>query len=691
MKYISQVFFIIGLAFCLFSCAEPLIHEVPDAGEVPVQISFIMADKAVQTKSKVSGEEKRVHTIQMVCFDANGLYLGIRDAESVTPSTTVDVGTIKGTVPQGTARIHFIANRNLTIPLSHTLYTQEEVVMNSEELSTLYSDNTIGTGENAHQEVCYWGYHKEATESAMQSWLNPTTAGSSKVYLIRDRARIVLTYDPTGTTTNPVTKIEWLIHGGRERGYLAPAKANWSNTGYYANSTEEGHTNELISTAKINEYTDCNRYSLWTSETVNDEGKFDETYNTTDGNKKVAQFLFDDNNEEIDGLKAILRVTYSVNGSPKTVYHVLKLNKTEKVVDDQGVQSEVKVLYDIVRTNTYYINAKLLNPDVAYYTTLKDAINGNEFMNADMEVDRSITEINDNQHTLQILLPTETTTIVFNTTGEQTMDFAFRMANDVSTPGSTNPDDFEIKWEKDQSFCDDDLELAYDAVTMQFTITANVTTVSDQLQGEWIVVKHKTTGLTRYIHVYVINQFKYLGDPTLKSAGTHTVGNTTYNSYVLNFKIPPTESDNPNDPIYPVGLYPIDVKFTTNTLNAYNTSQTGTNYGLFGIAVEGTQKLTVQDNFETGYGGDATSLPTHPISSTAAAARTHWYYQQENNWWDFWFTYSIKSYDQTSDGEVNIYFNDVKSHLQYATVTDVGLFMEIKYFGKIYSIPVTTP
>lgn len=683
MKYCFRFLLIAGLVFGFSACTDLLVPQVQDGAEIPVQISFSMADKSVQTKSKVSGEEKRVHSMQMVCFDANGLYLGIRDAEVIkdTPEDkTPDTGKIKGTVPQGTARIHFIANRNLTIPLSHTLYTPEEEVMNSEELSTLYSDNTIGTGENAHQEVCYWGYHKEATEAAMQSWLKPTTPNSSKVlYLIRDRARIVLTYDKTGATI-PVTKVEWLIHNGRERGYLAPAKENWSNTGYYANSSVTGHTDELVSTAKIHEYTyDDRRYSI-----INDENNFDETYNTTDGNKEVAQFLFDDNNEEIDGLKAILRVTYTVNGSPKTVYHVLKLNRTVTVTDDQGAQSEVKVLYDIVRTNTYYINAKLLNPDVAYYETLEDAINGNEFMNADMEVDRSITDISDDKYTLQILLPTETTSIVFNTAGEQTMDFAFRWVNDVNTtPEGTSADSFEIKWEKAQTFCDASLPVTYDGTTKQFTITATVTNITDQLQGEWIVVKHKATGLTRYIHVYVINQFKYLGEPTLKSVGN--------NQYVLNFQIPPTESDDPNDPIYPVGLYPIDVKFTTNTLNAYNTSKTGTNYGLFGIAVDGTQKLTVQDNFETGYGGDAASLPTHPISSTDAAARTHWYYQEENNWWDFWFTYSIKSYDQTNNGEVNIYFNDVKSHLQYATVTDVGLFMEIKYFGKIYSIPVTTP
>lgn len=662
---------IVSVLFALSACTDILTPRDPAVDDVPVQISFCLTDKSVQTKSKVSGTENRVQSIQMVCFDANGLYLGIRNATVTSDNATPDTGTIEGSVPQGTARIHFIANRNLTIPLSHTVGTQEEAVMNSEELSTIWNDED-------HQEICYWGYHKEDNETNMQEWLNPpaTAEEESKVYLIRDRARIILTYDPTDAKY-PVTKIEWLIHNGRERGYLAPAKENWSNTGYYAKSTVMGHTDELVSTAIMNEYEDCGRYSLWTSESENDEGNFNETYNTSDGNKEVAQFLFDDSNEEIDDLKAILRVTYTVNGSDKTVYHVLKLSKTDKVNDNQGGQSEVKVLYDIVRTNTYYINAKLLDPNVAYYETLKDAINGKEFMNADMEVDRSITDISNDQYTMQILLPTETTTIVFNTAGEQTMDFAFRMASDVSTPGSTDRNDFEVKWEKSQTFCAPSLPVTYNENTKQFTITATVTSVSDQLQGEWIVVRHKATGLTRFIHVYVINRFKYLGDgPTLKSVGN--------NRYVLNFKIPPTESNNPSDPIYPVGLYPIDVKFTTNTLNAYNTTQSGTNYGLFGVAVEGTQKLTVEDNFDADY--------NDPISSTANAARTHWYYQQENNWWDFWYTYSIKSYSQTDNGEVNIYFDDVKSHLKYAGVTgvtDVGLFMEIKYFGKIYSIPVT--
>lgn len=661
MKYISRILFTVGLVFGLTACTEDALETVgpklPDNGDMSVNITFALPDAEAQTRSKVSGTENRVHTMQMVCFDANGLYLGIRKAEIFDAATSgVDTGKMKGTVPQGTSRIHFIANRNLTIPLNNaTVGTPETEVMASEELSTIWNDAD-------HQEVCYWGYHKEANAAAMDAWLNPTSAaGTSNVYMIRDRAKVVLSYDPTGAKV-PVTKIEWLIHNGLERGYLAPTEAFWGNDSYYEQSSVAGAG--YISKAGMNPYPDGKRYSLWISADENDDDNFDVAYQSSGTYQSEPQFLFDDDNEAIDNLKAILKVTYTVSGSPKTVYHVLKLNDNDKV------------LYNVVRNNTYYINAKLLSPDVAYYETLKDAINGTEFVNADIEVDRSITDINDEDYTLQILLPTETTSIVFNTEDTQDLDFAFRTVEDVTVSGSTDPADFEVKWEKSQTFCTDPT-LSYVPETKQFQIHTKVIQgqLSDELQSEWIVVRHKDSGLTRYIHVYVINQFKYLGNPTLKSAGN--------NRYVLNFKIPPTEApeDNPSAPIYPAGLYPIDVKFTTNTLNAYNNQQTGTDYGLFGVAVEGTQKLTVSGNFEDGY--------ATPISSTANGDRTHWYYQQENNWWDFWYTYSIKNYEQTNNGEVNIYFQDVKNHIQYATVTDVGLFMEIKYFGKIYSMPVT--
>ena len=674
MKYLSRLLFVAVAAFGLAACNDGADFIGPNGeqpGDMKVNVAFSLADKAVLTRSKVSGTENRVHTLQMVCFDANGLYLGIRKAE-IEPEAgpTPDTGKIKGTVPQGTSRIHFIANRNLSIPLSFNVGTSEETVMQSMELSTIWNDAD-------HQEICYWGYHKEASAEDMNNWLNPTTT-ESRVYMIRDRARVVLTYDPTGATI-PVTKIEWLIHGGRERGYLAPKSSDWES--YYGNSTVEGHESELISVAHMNEYSAAGRYSLWTSESDNDDNNFDVAYQSTGSYEPKAQYLFDDNNTDADPLKAILKVTYTVDGSPKTVYHVLKLN------DDDRVK------YDVVRNNTYYINCKLLSPDVAYYETLKEAIDGEEFVNADVEIDRSIPDINNDEYTLQIKLPTETTSIVLNTEGNHDLDFVFRKVSDVNETGSTNPEDFDVYWEKAQTFCTNPT-VSYVEATKQFMIHTTVIEgkLTNQLQDEWIVVEHKASGLKRFIHVFVIDQFRYRIQPTLKRVGTS-------DNYVLHFKIPPMEHTkfitdeggnkipDPEELIYPESLYPIDVKFTTNTLNAYNITETGTNYGLFGVSVESTSGLFSVDSFESGY--------NNPTSTENTAYNTHWYYQQTNNHWDFWYTYSLKTCppdntpDQEAGGDVYIYFKDVRDHIKYATVADVGLFLYVEYFGKNYSVPVT--
>lgn len=683
MKYLSKLLFIAVAALGFAACADESEIVSPGGaqpGDMPVNITFSFADKA-RTRSMVSGTEEKVSIMQLVCFDANGLYLGIRNAE-VTPDDPTatgfyDSGLIKGSVPQGTARIHFIANRNLDVPLTHNVGTAEETVMKSAELSTSYDDTK-------HQLICYWGYHKEASADAMNTWLNPTST-PSKVYLIRDRAKVIFEYDKTDAPFT-VQKIEWLIHNGRKRGYIAPKSSEWGN--YYGNSTVEGHESELVSTATINEYTADGRYTLWTSESENEDGNFNVAYDGT-ANTLTPQFLFEDDNSAIEGTypKIIMKVTYTVGSSPKTVYHVLKLN------DDKKVQ------YDIIRNNTYYVKCKLLSPDVAYYETLKDAIEGTEFMNADIEISRDITDVNDDTYTLQILLPTETTSIVLNTEGEHTdMHFAFRMANDVSQPGSENPADFEVKWEKPQTFCSDPT-LTYDSNTKQFVIHTTVLEgkLTDKLQDEWIVVKHTASGLTRYIHVFVIDQFRYRIYPKLTRVGTGNNGDC-----MLSFQIPPMEHtrfipdpDNPNatipDPtelVYPQELYPIEIKFTTNTLNAYGITQGVTNYGLFGVSIESTAGLVTQENFETGYNS--------PVSSTNYNAdRTHWYFQQGGNFWDFWYTYSLKTCpgDLNGDGnpgDVRIYFKDVRDHITYATVADVGLFLYVEYFGKNYSVPLST-
>ena len=144
MKYLSRLLFVAVAAFGLAACNDGADFIGPNGeqpGDMKVNVAFSLADKAVLTRSKVSGTENRVHTLQMVCFDANGLYLGIRKAE-IEPEAgpTPDTGKIKGTVPQGTSRIHFIANRNLSIPLSFRLW----VIKFIQQFSLIYMlQNTI--------------------------------------------------------------------------------------------------------------------------------------------------------------------------------------------------------------------------------------------------------------------------------------------------------------------------------------------------------------------------------------------------------------------------------------------------------------------------------------------------------------------------------------------------------------------
>lgn len=670
MRYLPRIFVVAAVALAFTACYDALNIFDPNGsqpGDMKVNVTFSLTDKAVQTKSMVSGTETPVTVMQLVCFDANSQYLGIRTVEVTsngagTNPPMYDTGVIKGTVPPGTSHIHFIANRSLTEPLSFVVGAAEETVMKSLELSTAYDDTD-------HQNVCYWGYHKEANATAMKDWLNPAEGSNHVVYMIRDRAKVVLSYDKTGAPVE-VTKIEWLIHNGRARGYLAPASSDWES--YYGNSEVEGHTSDLIATAGLNEYTGSDRYSLWTSADDNEDDHFDVAYQSSGTYTPQPQFLFDDSNDDNANLKVILRVTYKPDNEDEvTVYHTLRLN------DDD------KKKYPVIRNNTYYINCKLLSPDIAFYETLQEAVEGEEFVNADVEVDRSITEINDETYTLQILLTSETTATVLNTVGDHELHFAFRMANDVSQEGSTNPNDFNISWEYPQTFCSDPV-LTYDGDTKQFVITTEVLEghLTSYLQDEWIVVEHKDSGLKRYIHVFVINQFRYKINPSLTKVG---------DDYLLSFQLPPVEHTqfitdeggnlipDPTELIYPESLYPIDVKFATNTLNAYGIAQGTTNYGYFGVSVESTQPLCSAANFETGFNS--------PISSTATTDITHWYYQQAFNYWDFWYTYSLKAYP--TDGVVNIYLKDVRDNIKYATVADVGLFMYVEYFGKNYSVPVT--
>ena len=676
-----------------YACSEDSLEvwQQPQqyADDVSYSINFSLQLQEPVTRSVVYGEdggtpEVGVKTMQLLCFDASGLYLGIRPA---TLGSEGFEGTIKGTVPQGTAHIHFVANRQLSPALDFPVGTPETRVMQSDALSTMYD----------YPAICYWGYRAFDTAEEMNNWLQGknVTEENKIVYMIRDRAKIKLSLNDFDKIIKgcTVTEVKWKIHNGHTSGYLAPL-TGWDQ--YTKVNTES----KIVSNAKVSD-NGSERYSLLDfvdSDSEDDIAGYFEAYEN-------PQYLFDDDNEVSEDMKGvvkvILRVRYTEGNSSKLKYFVTLV----KAIDETYI--------DITRNYTYTLHVTGLDLDLSY-DTLEDAINGTFYANGDVDVSRDLTDINNDDYSLQIKLPTETTSIVFNmlTTGSETNDnMQFAVIKVDDTAEDVDIKNIKVKWEHGKSDgataggIESYVQLQNPIVVSKgggmFYIPVKVVQLPTNLQNDWLVVEYTANNRTlrRFIHVFVINQFKFLTNPVLSEV-KNTEGKVT--DYILSFQIPPTTAANVGDPMYPAGLYPIDVMFATNTLKAWSIDGSSEVYGSFGTSLVSTSNFTDsrtelsynlfdESGFETGY---------VKISTNVAGQNTNWWYQPYNTStkkgaWDFWYTYSIKEYPFNAtglddDGIVNIYFKDVRSQLKYATVENVGLYLYVRYFGKIYGMNVTT-
>ena len=666
------------LALMTGACFDDIRFDDPARDDIPIIVDLAMPDDTPRTKSMVSGTENPISVMQLLCFDASGLYLGIRTVGTtansygecvtsggVNASTKTQSGRIIARIPAGTARIHFIANRNLETPLDFTAGTSERIVMRN--LSTSYTDT---------QQIVYWGYHMEKTSSELFSWMrsalqeDPTThfisvkdgATPNKVYLIRDRARIQITFDDglVGSSA-PYKKVEWLVHNGRTEGLIAPYNAGQSEnlaqtppvnpwTGYTDN---EGS----YATVPMTELTTSDRYTLWSSDA--DENR---TFDSSDS----YQYVFEDSNEkagDTDGrLKLILKV-YTSNTAFKYLVILLKNG------DDQ---------IGVVRNSTYSIRIKSL--DARGYSTLKAAVNGEEFANAPVESPRELTTVANENYILQIALDqtdetagNTTTAAIYNTTGTKIIPFKFLNASD-NTPVNVSASVFKVSWEGNiySSWTPTNTQFAqnpanyisYNSTTECWEISVNLGAIGESNPlKDYLVIKHvdpvAQTSITRYVHIYGIQSFVFGTAPEFTKLNTtysETVsGETrTYNVYKLSFQLPDT---------YDETLYPINIRMATSTLEPYSDNGYSARHGMFGVVIESTAALT------------------------GSSTRTNWNYKA--NSWGYWYEYSLPSMpymdDPVNKGKVDLYFLDTRSNKAETNPTSVGLFLEIPNFGGLRS------
>lgn len=713
MKYINHMIALVAMAVTFTACydetapdiAVPKIKQTGD--ELSLLLNLRIAGEDATTRSLVSGEETRVSTMALICFNENGQYVGyhVYDA-SVAPdhyeggkpfdsngeaytgivpdeNPTPDKGKIYAKIPKATTRIHFVANHKRIEDILKTF----NVGTDSEGAMMRNVKMTSDMDEN----ICYWGYVRKASIEDMTDWAEGT---GETVWLIRDRAMVVLnSVRNQGLPKDYIKSVQWTAVNARSKGYIAPYNATNVNdpfSGYYGTYVDdEGQSQTGSTTTGIHEVTSASRYTEGAADDLAVNGTlYAQGVEGTSNIKPI--YLFEDANIATDQpIKLIVAVTYQKQGQylEETKYHTVLLK-------DEIHQKQ----FEVTRNHTYRLNITGLPRELGK-ETVAEAVASTDYSNGQMiNVSEEATDVTDGAFTLKITTASGTSVVFQETENEDGLvKIPFTYYAQYTDPEQTNYNQpkydpnldpakraqdpqrkdvelFALQWTTNHGLAKtsaDALFWTYNpgSASGGTTITDSqgntlapyegyiyikLNAISANLRDGKLWFRDQENGLQRYVNVYSISQYKLrTGDGATvfeKLNSTHD-GKAVYH---LRLAMP----NEPND--YPEGLYPIEIKFATKTLNAYSDASAATAHGTFGVSVEDTSGLT---NGTAGtWNADAKS-------------------------WGYWYTYTIQTkedFEALQSGgsnEINLYFEDVRSS-RGTQPSDIGMYLQIKYFDK---------
>ena len=529
---------LLGAGCAKIDVAEGQLN-VPE-GEMAVKLGFT-SPTGPGIRSYVSGEEKSISSIAMLCFDGEGKFITERDA--TVNATSATQGTLTGTVPANTCRIHFVANYTGLDLTSFGMGTLERTMMKSEALSSGIND-----------EVRFWGYRTEASASAMKTWLS----GGNTVMLLRDRAKVVLVKN-LNSTADAISELKWTIGNGVNRGFVAPTTASGNNP----------YTNDYTTSTRLTEYTTAGRYAT-----------MEDTDATIWAGENEPQFLFENANTTSNPAKIIIKATYTDN---TVKYHTVLL------------QSNENVPYPVVRNQTFTLTVKNLPKSVGS-DNLADALSTTNYSNNPYaQVAREVDEVNNEGYTLKV----ESVTKMFHEDGNGVINFTYTAHGDGDI-SSLTPANFDVSWEakSDDDETNDvvaevtggDLAtptVTFDAETGAGTITFPLATLSGELKHNTLQIVALNSGLSRYVDVYSITQFHYAVEPKLvDNHSTRTSGGEVREVYKLTFTLPDD---------LPPSQYPLHVKMYTSTLSPFSDNAANAASGSFNVVVDDTKDIAATE------------------------------------------------------------------------------------------------
>lgn len=456
--YIMYGVILCGALLMLAGCTSELDTTPQGGGQngmMQVNLSILAADYTQDTRA--TGSVKGVEGIeegsmQLLCFDKGGYFLGMGQNVTIAPCTDGDghSHSLKATVYNSTARIHFLANAHITMDPQWVGMGENTL------LSRLVSKY------NTHEHMVYWGYKKTDNAEQMKTFLENS---SNTIYMLRDRAKVTVDFKDN---ESGITGIQLALDGGLDQGTMAPL--NRTTLSFpEINSASDWKT----SLGFISVPTSYTRLAL-------DENSF-----------ATEAFAYETENSSSEPLAAILKVTYQ-GGVER--YHKVFLQDSEYRN------------YTIKRNHTYRIHVQRLSS--AYgYEDAQGAVNGLGSNDIWVNVDDIVSEINAGAYSLKIGNgQAGATSVVYTGTDSGTKTIPFTYSGD----NNMNAGDFECKWTDNNGLTNSDQpRLTYAGADKESSITFDLLPVTDNLSTAVMRLQDKEHGLSRNIKLYSISHFTF--------------------------------------------------------------------------------------------------------------------------------------------------------------------------------------
>lgn len=464
---------LVVLTAALASCSDTMDNFEPVAQEtMNVNLTVAIPDYTPVTRAGISGTEGiGANDMQLLCFDKDGIFVGLANGVTVGEFSTTDVKTspegagdaknVTATVPGSTARIHFVANQSISATDAATYMGMNENTL----MMQLESSST--------DKIKYWGYVKKADAAAMKSYLEDRNT----VYLLRDRAKVTAQAE----TNSGVTVEGVVVVNSYDHGTVAPLDKNTLTFQTTEDANSWSNNFNFITLPKESSTMSCSESDLSTT----------------------AAYAFEHANTNEAPLIVIIKVSH---GNNTTKYHKILLQ-----------DSEYKN-YTIKRNHEYRIVISQLAAKLGY-DTFNDAVAGTASNNRWTKVEDIIPAVSDNTHTLSI---TNGTYIVLNSgaNSSQSIEFTYTGDNDMSAS------DFSATFTSNKGVSsNNNISLSYNNGTG--TISYSLIAPTSELQTATIELQDKKHGLMRRIHLYSIDAFKFESTTFPTTMGTAASATTT--------------------------------------------------------------------------------------------------------------------------------------------------------------------